>query len=61
MMHVPIDRVAKLQANAKLLLQRAHERGLDTGPAGDTPVIPIMVIVMATAERLVPGMGGSSD
>lgn len=37
------QRVAKLQNNAKLLLQLAKARGLDTGPAGDTPVIPIMV------------------
>ncbi len=37
------QRVAKLQRNARLLLELARQRGLDTGPAGDTPVVPIMV------------------
>ncbi|QEG00269.1 8-amino-7-oxononanoate synthase [Stieleria maiorica] len=37
------QRVAKLQNNARLLLELARQRGLDTGPARDTPVVPIMV------------------
>ncbi|QDV85599.1 aminotransferase class I/II-fold pyridoxal phosphate-dependent enzyme [Planctomycetes bacterium TBK1r] len=37
------QRVTKLQRNARLLLELARQRGLDTGPAGDTPVVPIMV------------------
>ncbi|PAY17920.1 hypothetical protein CKO51_18050 [Rhodopirellula sp. SM50] len=37
------QRIAKLQRNARLLLELARQRGLDTGPAGDTPVVPIMV------------------
>lgn len=37
------DRVSRLQARAKLFLQLAQEKGLNTGMSKDSPVIPIIV------------------
>jgi 8-amino-7-oxononanoate synthase len=37
------DRVAKVQANASLFLKLARQRGLNTGWASETPVIPIIL------------------
>ena len=37
------ERVAQLHQRAKLFLQLAQERGLDTGMSQNTPVIPIIV------------------
>lgn len=35
-------RAQKLQENARLFLQLAHERGLNTGPSKDTAVVPVI-------------------
>jgi len=37
------ERVAQLHQRAKLFLQLAQERGLDTGMSQNTPIIPIIV------------------
>ncbi|MBW4464882.1 MAG: aminotransferase class I/II-fold pyridoxal phosphate-dependent enzyme [Pegethrix bostrychoides GSE-TBD4-15B] len=37
------QRVAQLQANARLFLRLAQQQGLDTGSSHDSPVIPIIV------------------
>jgi 7-keto-8-aminopelargonate synthetase-like enzyme len=36
------QRVARLQANARLFLSLAKERGLNTGLGNNTPVVPII-------------------
>ena len=37
------ERVSRLQARAKLFLQLAQEKGLNTGMSKDSPVIPIII------------------
>jgi 7-keto-8-aminopelargonate synthetase-like enzyme len=37
------ERVAKLQANAKLFLQLAREAGLNTGPSGGSGIVPVIL------------------
>ena len=43
MLRAEPDRVSRLQARAKLFLQLAQEKGLNTGMSKDSPVIPIIV------------------
>jgi 8-amino-7-oxononanoate synthase len=37
------DRVARVQANARLFLHLARQRGLDTGLSNNTPVVPVIL------------------
>jgi 7-keto-8-aminopelargonate synthetase-like enzyme len=37
------ERVARVQANSRLFLQLAKQRGLNTGLSNDTPVVPIII------------------
>jgi 7-keto-8-aminopelargonate synthetase-like enzyme len=37
------QRVARLQANARLFLEAARERGLNTGLSCGTPVVPVII------------------
>jgi 8-amino-7-oxononanoate synthase/acyl carrier protein len=37
------ERVAKVQANSRLFLKLAKERGLDTGLSDNTPVVPVIL------------------
>jgi 7-keto-8-aminopelargonate synthetase-like enzyme len=46
------QRVARLQANSRLFLQLARERGLNTGFSHDTPVIPVITGNSLYALRL---------
>jgi 8-amino-7-oxononanoate synthase len=46
------ERVAKVQANAKLFLQLAKERGLNTGFSNNTPVVPVIIGNSLNALRL---------
>jgi 8-amino-7-oxononanoate synthase len=46
------ERVARLQANSRLFLQLAKERGLNTGMSDDTPVVPIIIGNSLSALRL---------
>ena len=45
-------RVTTLQERAELFLKLAIDAGLDTGPSGDTPVIPVIVGSSARAMRV---------
>jgi 7-keto-8-aminopelargonate synthetase-like enzyme len=45
-------RVARLRERATLFLKLAWERGLDTGSAAGTPVVPVIVGSAVTALRL---------
>jgi 8-amino-7-oxononanoate synthase/acyl carrier protein len=42
LMQAQPERVQKLQANARLFLELAKERGLNTGMSNNTPVVPII-------------------
>jgi 8-amino-7-oxononanoate synthase len=50
-------RVTRLRERSKLFLERAMDAGLDTGPSGDTPVVPIIVgssnRALAVSQRLL--------
>jgi 8-amino-7-oxononanoate synthase len=46
------QRVARLRELAALFLKMARERGLDTGPAGGTPVVPVIVGSSVKSLRL---------
>jgi 8-amino-7-oxononanoate synthase len=46
------ERVARLQANARLFLELAREAGLDTGPSAGSPVVPVVVGDSARCMRL---------
>lgn len=50
-------RVTRLRERSELFLRLANEAGLDTGPSGDTPVVPIIVgnsgRAMAISQRLL--------
>jgi 7-keto-8-aminopelargonate synthetase-like enzyme len=46
------QRVAALQANARLFLQLAQERGLNTGFSNNTAVVPIIIGNSLNALRL---------
>ena len=46
------ERVARLQRNSQLFLQRAREAGLDTGFSSHTPVIPVITGNSLVALRL---------
>ncbi|MEX0818306.1 MAG: aminotransferase class I/II-fold pyridoxal phosphate-dependent enzyme [Pirellulaceae bacterium] len=46
------ERVAKVQANAKLFLQLAKARGLNTGLSNGTPVVPVIIGNSLNALRL---------
>ncbi len=46
------ERVAGLQERSRLFLQLAGDRGLDTGPSKDSPVIPIIVGESMKSVRL---------
>ena len=46
------ERVAKLQANSKLFLKLARERGLNTGFSNNTPVVPVIIGNSLNALRL---------
>ena len=46
------ERVARCQARARLFLQLAKERRMNTGTSGETPVIPIITGNSANAMRL---------
>jgi 8-amino-7-oxononanoate synthase len=37
------QRVARIQARARLFLQLAKERGLNTGTSNNTPVVPVII------------------
>ena len=37
------ERVARLQANARLFLKLAKEAGLNTGLSNNTPVVPVII------------------
>jgi 8-amino-7-oxononanoate synthase len=46
------QRVARLREQAALFLEMARERGLDTGSAGGTPVVPVIVGSSVKSLRL---------
>lgn len=46
------ERVASVQANSRLFLQLAKERGLNTGTSNNTPVVPIIIGNSLKALRL---------
>lgn len=46
------ERVARLHENARLFLELARERGLDTGASKDSPIIPVIVGDTVRAVRL---------
>ncbi|MBC8356832.1 MAG: aminotransferase class I/II-fold pyridoxal phosphate-dependent enzyme [Planctomycetes bacterium] len=46
------ERVAKVQANSKLFLQLAKEKGLNTGFSNNTPVVPVIIGNSLNALRL---------
>jgi 8-amino-7-oxononanoate synthase len=46
------ERVARLQANARLFLERAKAHGLNTGLSNGTPIIPVVVGDSIRAVRL---------
>ncbi len=46
------DRVAKLQANARLFVQLARDGGLDTGMSGGSGVVPVIIGHSMNALRL---------
>ncbi len=50
------DRVAKLHANARLFLQLAREAGLDTGSAGGTAIIPVILGNSINSLKLSRGL-----
>ncbi|MEI6257146.1 MAG: aminotransferase class I/II-fold pyridoxal phosphate-dependent enzyme [Planctomycetota bacterium] len=50
------ERVAKLQANARLFLQLAREAGLNTGPSGGSGVVPIILGNSINSLRLSRGL-----
>lgn len=37
------ERVERLRKRSELFLRSAQERGLDTGPSGGTPIVPVLV------------------
>jgi 8-amino-7-oxononanoate synthase len=46
------ERVAKVQANSKLFLKLAKEKGLNTGFSNNTPVVPVIIGNSLNALRL---------
>lgn len=46
------ERVAKVQANSRLFLKLAKERGLNTGFSNNTPVVPVIIGSSLNALRL---------
>ncbi|MCG8583193.1 MAG: aminotransferase class I/II-fold pyridoxal phosphate-dependent enzyme, partial [Pirellulales bacterium] len=50
------QRVGRLAARAKLFLELAKERGMDTGMSKDSPVVPIITGNSATALRLADAL-----
>ena len=46
------QRVARVQANSRMFLRLAKERGLDTGMSDNTPVVPIIIGNSLNALRL---------
>jgi 7-keto-8-aminopelargonate synthetase-like enzyme len=46
------ERVAELQERSRLFLQLAGDRGLNTGPSKDSPVIPLIVGESMKSVRL---------
>jgi len=46
------ERVARCQARARLFLQLAKERGMNTGTSSNTPVVPIITGNSLNALRL---------
>ncbi|MFM7077590.1 MAG: aminotransferase class I/II-fold pyridoxal phosphate-dependent enzyme, partial [Planctomycetaceae bacterium] len=52
------DRVTRLHANARLFLQLAREAGLDTGSAGGTAIIPVILGNSLNSLRLSRALFG---
>jgi 8-amino-7-oxononanoate synthase/acyl carrier protein len=55
------ERVARLRERSQLFLKLADDSGLDTGPSGDTPVIPIILgdsrrCIQVVAKLLLEGI-----